>query len=639
MAHESGKTCSCGKSCECGEIEEREENHDTAKEKWLVIAGAALLILAWVLPLHGTARLIAFLVPYLVVGWDVLREAAEKLLHGAMLEEDFLMAVASIGAFCIGEYPEAVAVMLFYRVGELFEDYAVGSSRRSIAALMDIRPDYANIEENGEIRRVDPNDVKPGDVIVVKPGEKIPLDGIVAEGSTTVDTAALTGESMPRTAGVGEKVISGCINLTGLIKVTVTSAFGESTVAKILELVENSSKNKSRSEDFITRFARIYTPAVVGCAVALAIIPSIITGAWSSWINRALVFLVVSCPCALVVSVPLSFFGGIGGASRCGILIKGSNYLETLSKADTIAFDKTGTVTEGRFSVTQVCTAGTMDKGEIVSLAAMAECFSNHPIALSLKNAVPELPDPDSVTGVEEIPGRGVKAVIGGRTVLAGNAALMRENGVEPSRDVHEGAIVHVAADGVYAGHIVVADKIKEGSGEAIKALKSMGISRTVMLTGDLKNVGEAVGAELGVDEVKSELLPGDKVSAVEALLKEKKEGAALAFVGDGVNDAPVLARADVGVAMGAMGSDAAIEAADIVLMDDDLRSLPLAISISRRTMMIAKENIVFALTVKFAILVLGALGIAGMWLAVFGDVGVLILAVLNATRALKIKR
>jgi Cd2+/Zn2+-exporting ATPase len=637
MADEHKKGCACGETGECEPAGEREEN--TGREKWLVIAGAALLILAWLLPTKGTVRLVSFLVPYLVVGFDVLKEAAEKLLHGAMLEEDFLMAVASIGAFCVGEYPEAVAVMLFYRVGELFEDYAVGSSRRSIAALMDIRPDYADVEVNGEIKRVDPGEVKPGDIIVVKPGEKIPLDGLVTEGSTTVDTAALTGESMPRTAGVGEKVISGCINLTGLIKVQVTSAYGESTVSKILELVENSSKNKSRSEDFITRFARIYTPAVVGGAVLLAVVPSLITGMWGMWVKRALIFLVVSCPCALVVSVPLSFFGGIGGASRQGILIKGSNYLEALSKAGVVAFDKTGTVTEGRFSVTQVCSAGVMDASEIVTLAAMAECFSNHPIALSLKSACRELPSPDSVTSVEEIPGRGVKAMVDGRLVLAGNAALMRENGVVPSDDVHQGAIVHVAADGVYAGHIVVADKIKAGSPEAIRALKDMGVDKTVMLTGDLKNVGEAVGAELGVDEVKAELLPGDKVSAVEALLGEKAPGATLAFVGDGVNDAPVLARADVGVAMGAMGSDAAIEAADIVLMNDDLRKLPLAIKISRRTMTIAKENIVFALTVKFAILILGALGLAGMWLAVFGDVGVLILATLNATRALIIKK
>jgi len=637
MADEHKKGCACGETGECEPAEEREEN--AGREKWLVIAGAALLILAWLLPTRGTVRLISFLVPYLVVGFDVLQEAAEKLMHGAMLEEDFLMAVASIGAFCVGEYPEAVAVMLFYRVGELFEDYAVGSSRRSIAALMDIRPDYADVEVNGEIKRVDPGEVKPGDIIVVKPGEKIPLDGLVTEGSTTVDTAALTGESMPRTAGVGEKVISGCINLTGLIKVQVTSAYGESTVSKILELVENSSKNKSRSEDFITRFARIYTPAVVGGAVLLAVVPSLITGMWGMWVKRALIFLVVSCPCALVVSVPLSFFGGIGGASRQGILIKGSNYLEALSKVGMVAFDKTGTVTEGRFSVTQVCSAGVMDKSEIVTLAAMAECFSNHPIALSLKSACRELPSPDTVTEVEEIPGRGVKALVDGRRVLAGNAALMRENGVVPSDDVHQGAIVHVAADGVYAGHIVVADKIKAGSPEAIRALKDMGVGKTVMLTGDLKNVGEAVGAELGVDEVKAELLPGDKVSAVEALLSEKVRGTTLAFVGDGVNDAPVLARADVGVAMGAMGSDAAIEAADIVLMDDDLRKLPLAIKISRRTMRIAKENIVFALAVKFAILILGALGLAGMWLAVFGDVGVLILATLNATRALMIKK
>jgi Cd2+/Zn2+-exporting ATPase len=628
------KGCSCcGEACECGH-EEHEQG--SKNEKWLVIAAAALTITAWVLPTAGIMRLFSFLIPYLLVGFGTLKEAAEKLFHGAMLEEDFLMAVASIGAFCVGEYPEAVAVMLFYRVGEMFEDYAVGKSRRSIAALMDIRPDYANIEENGAVRRVDPSEVKPGDIIVVKPGEKVPLDGVLIDGSTTLDTAALTGESMPRPAETGEKVISGCINLTGLIKVKVTSTFGESTVSKILELAENSAKNKSRSEDFITRFARVYTPVVVGCAAALAVIPSVITGDWSEWVRRALIFLVVSCPCALVVSVPLTFFGGIGGASRSGILIKGSNYLEALSKVDTIAFDKTGTVTEGRFSVTGVCRAGDMPEQEIIALAATAEYYSNHPIALSLKAASGELPDPDSVTDVEEIPGRGVKAVIAGRTVMAGNAAMMRKAGVEPVIDEHQGAIVHVAADGKYCGHIVVADKLKTGAADALKRLKTMGVRRTVMLTGDLRAVGEAVGAEAGVDEVRAELLPADKVAAVESLMAERGKDRTLAFVGDGVNDAPVLARADVGVAMGAMGSDAAIEAADIVLMDDDIRKLPLAIKISRRTMLIAKENIVFALAVKFVILVLGALGIVGMWFAVFGDVGVLIIAVLNSTRALR---
>ena len=620
------------RGCECGE----ERDGRGGNEKWLVLAAAALTAAAWALPTAGFLRLATFLIPYLMVGFDTLKEAVEKLSHGAVLEEDFLMAAASICAFCVGEYPEAVAVMLFYRVGELFEDYAVGKSRRSIAELMDIRPDYANIEENGAVRRADPNEVKPGDVIVVKPGEKVPLDGVLIEGATTLDTAALTGESMPRPAGTGEKVISGCINLTGLIKVKVTNTFGESTVSKILELAENSAKNKSRSEDFITRFARVYTPVVVGCAAALAIVPSLITGNWSEWVRRALVFLVVSCPCALVVSVPLTFFGGIGGASRSGVLIKGSNYLEALSKVDIIAFDKTGTITEGRFSVTGVCRAGEMPEQEIIALAAMAEYYSNHPIAMSLKAASGELPDPSAVTGVEEIPGRGVKAVIGGRTVLAGNAAMMRDFGVEPVIDEHQGAIVHVAADGRYCGHIVVADKLKPGAAAAIKSLRDMGVSRTVMLTGDLRAVGEAVGAEAGVDEVRAELLPADKVTAVEELMASRQAGRTLAFTGDGVNDAPVLARADVGVAMGALGSDAAIEAADIVLMDDDIRKLPAAVRIARRTMRIARENIVFALAVKFVILVLGALGIAGMWFAVFGDVGVLILAVLNATRALR---
>lgn len=627
--HEHGHDgCDCG----CG----HEHGGDPSREKWFVIAGAALLIAAWLLPVAGWLRLAAFLVPYLIIGFGTLRKAAEKLFRGGVLEEDFLMAIASIGAFCLGDYPEAVAVMLFYRVGELFEEYAVGKSRKSIADMMDIRPDYANVERGGEIERVEPDAVEPGDIIVVKPGEKVPLDGVIVEGETSLDTAALTGESLPRNAGPGEKIISGCINLTGLIRVRVTSAFGESTVSKILELVQNSAANKSRSEAFITRFARIYTPVVVVAAVLLAVIPSLITGAWGVWLNRALVFLVVSCPCALVVSVPLSFFGGIGGASRRGILIKGSNYLEALAKTDIVAFDKTGTVTQGRFSVSQVCPSGGFGKGELVGMAAMAECFSNHPIALSLRAASGIVPDPSSVTEVKEIPGRGVCAVVSGKKVLAGNAALMADNGVEAKLEEHEGAIVHVAIDGLYAGHIVVSDSIKPGAAAAIAALRAAGVGKTVILTGDLKNVGEAVGRELGVDEVRAELLPGDKVAAVEELLKARTQGRTLAFVGDGVNDAPVLARADVGVAMGAMGSDAAIEAADVVLMDDDIGKLPLAIKIARRTMTIAKQNIVFALAVKFAILILGALGYAGIWLAVFGDVGVLILAVLNASRALK---
>lgn len=630
--HERGCACCGGESqCSCEEHEEHGEN-----EKWFILAGTVLLGAVWLLPTSGWVRLLTFLVPYLIIGFGTLKEAAEKLLHGAVLEEDFLMAVASIGAFCVGEYPEAVAVMLFYRVGELFEDYAVGKSRRSISELMDIRPDYADIEKNGIIEKVDPNAVLPGDVIVVLPGEKVPLDGVLIEGETTLDTAALTGESLPRSAGTGERVISGCINLTGLIKIRVTSTFGESTVSKIIELAENSAKMKSRSEDFITRFARVYTPVVVSCAALLAIVPALITGDWGEWVRRALIFLVVSCPCALVVSVPLTFFGGIGGASRSGILIKGSNYLEALSKAGIVTFDKTGTVTQGRFAVTGVCRDGEMQQEEMIALAAMAECYSNHPIALSLKEASRDLPDPTSVTGVEEIPGRGVKAVIGGKIVLAGNAALMRDYGIGPKIHEHQGAIVHLAYDGAYCGHIVVEDKLKPGAREAVMALRGLGVSRTVMLTGDLRSIGETVGREVGVDEVKAELLPGGKVDAVEALLNERRPGETLVFVGDGVNDAPVLARADVGVAMGAMGSDAAIEAADIILMDDDIRRLPMAIRICRRTMRIAKENIIFALGVKFAILILGALGIAGMWLAVFGDVGVLILAVLNATRALR---
>ena len=627
--HEKEHCCGC----------DHAHDHGGIRRDILIIAISAVLLAAvWIITgkvsgMKSWLILLLFLVPYLIAGFETLKEAAEKLLRGRLLEEDFLMAIASIGAICVGEYPEAVAVMLFYRIGECFERYAVGRSRSSIAELMDIRPDYACIEQGGELKHVDPAKVRLGTVITVSPGERIPLDGVVMDGSSTVDTSALTGESMPREVGVGQSVISGCVNLTGVLKVRVTSSFKESTVSKVLELVEHSASRKSRQEALITRFARIYTPVVVGLAVVLAVVPSIITGEWMEWIRRALTFLVVSCPCALVVSVPLTFFGGLGGASRHGILIKGSNYLEALAQASTVVVDKTGTVTEGSFSVTGVEPIG-ISSADLITLAAAAESYSNHPIAYSLRRACPQMPDSNLISNVREIPGRGVEANVCGRRVLVGNAALMTSNGIKPRSTDHHNSVVHVAADGIYGGYIIIDDRVKEGAKEAVEELYELGIEKTVMLTGDTDATGRAVGNALGVNDVMTELLPGDKVTAVEELLRGKHTGT-LVFVGDGVNDAPVLARSDVGVAMGVLGSDAAIEAADVVLMDDDIRKLPLALRICKRTVRIAKQNIWFSLAVKFVIMLLGALGIVGMGVAVFGDVGVLILAILNASRAL----
>ena len=591
---------------------------------------------AFALPLDGWAKLAVFLVPYAVIGWDVLWRAVRNIAHGQIFDENFLMALATIGALAIGEYPEAVFVMLFYQVGELFQSYAVNQSRKSIAALMDIRPDYANIEVDGQLQQVDPEEVAVGDTIVIKAGERIPLDGVVLEGASTLDTAALTGESLPRQVQSGDDVISGCVNLSGLLKVQVTKAFQESTVSKILDLVENSSSKKAKAEHFITRFARYYTPVVVLAAVALAVLPPLFTAiGWLDSIQRALNFLVVSCPCALVISVPLSFFGGIGGASRDGILVKGGNYLEVLAKAEIVVFDKTGTLTQGVFNVTAIH-PDHCDQSHLLELAALAECVSDHPISRSLLEAWGELPDRSRVTQAEELSGRGVRAIVDGKVICAGNDKLMEEIGVTWHPCHHVGTTVHVAADGVYLGHIVISDQVKPDAQEAISALKAAGIRKTVMLTGDAKPVGEAVAAQLGLDEVHAQLLPADKVDQVEKLLKEVSPKGALAFVGDGINDAPVLSRADVGIAMGGLGSDAAIEAADIVLMDDKPSKLAQAIAIARRTLAIVRQNIVFALAVKLLVLALSALGQANLWQAVFADVGVSVIAILNAMRAMR---
>jgi len=602
------------------------------------IAAAILLVAAVLIPAQGTARLLLFLLPYAIVSYKVVFTAVRNIFHGEIFDENFLMALASIGAFCIGEYPEAVAVMLFYAVGELFEDAAVGKSRRSIADLMQIRPDYANVLRGGSEQRVAPETVAVGETILVRPYEKIPLDGVILEGDTAVDTAALTGESLPQDRGPGDAVSSGTVNLTGMIRVEVKSAFGESTVAKILDLVQNAADKKSRSEDFITRFARWYTPCVVTAAVLLAVIAPLFFGqSWDEWVRRALVFLVVSCPCALVISVPLSFFGGIGGASKKGILIKGSTYLEALSKVDTVVFDKTGTLTKGSFRVVDVHPEEVSEE-ELLAYAAAAESFSGHPIAASILKANAREIDPTRFGEVAELPGRGMKAVYDGKTVCVGNCALMDDVGADWHDCELTGTIVHVSVNCKYMGHIIISDEPKPDSAATVAGLRAAGVSRVVMLTGDKKAVGEAVAQELGVPEVFAELLPADKVAKVEALLAEKPEGRTLAFVGDGVNDAPVLTRADVGVAMGALGSDAAIEAADVVLMDDKPSKLVTALAIAKKTMRIVRENIVLALAIKAVILVLGALGIATMWLAVFGDVGVLILAVLNAMRALRVR-
>ena len=625
----------------------------TKKQKKMllrIIIAAVMLAALYLLPVTGWLRLGLYLVTYLVIGYDILKKAGQGIANGRVFDENFLMAVATVGAFALaiyeksGDYNEAIAVMLFYQVGELFQSYAVGKSRKNISALMDIRPDYANIEQDGKLVQVDPDEVAVGTVIVVQPGEKAPIDGVVVEGSSTLNTSALTGESLPRDVHEGDEIISGCINMTGVLKIRTTKAFGESTVSKILELVENSSSRKSRSEDFIAKFARIYTPVVCYSALALAVLPPVIRlvggmdGQWEQWIYRALTFLVTSCPCALVVSIPLSFFAGIGGASHEGILIKGSNYLETLSQVKTVVFDKTGTLTRGVFEVTAVHHSD-MDEQKLLEYAALAECASSHPISKSLQRAYGKAIDRSRVTDIQELSGHGVTAVVDGHPVAAGNSKLMEQLGI-PYHDCHSvGTIIHMAVDGQYAGHIVISDVVKPHAKEAVEALHKAGVEKTVMLTGDAKKVADAVAAELGVDEVHSELLPGDKVDKVESLLAQQSGKAKLAFVGDGVNDAPVLGRADIGIAMGAMGSDAAIEAADIVLMDDEPLQIAKAIRISRKCIGIVYENIVFALAVKFACLVLVAIGLADMWAAIFADVGVMVLAVLNAIRALRVKK
>ena len=582
--------------------------------------------------------LLLFLVPYLIVGWDTLKEAAEGLLHGEALSEDFLMSIATLGALGIGfmpgaetQFPEAVFVMLFFQVGELFEEIAEGRSRKSISHLMDIRPDVANVERNGEILSVHPEDVEVGEIIVIRPGEKVPMDGTVLEGTSSLDTVALTGESVPRSIREGDEILSGCVNLSGVLKVKTTKAFGESTAAKILELVEHAAERKSRSESFITRFAKIYTPIVVALAVLVAVIPGIITGEWVTWIYRGLLFLVVSCPCALVISVPLTFFGGLGGASRKGILIKGSNLLDALSKLETVVFDKTGTLTEGVFEVTAVHPEK-MDKTELLHLAAHVERHSTHPIAMALRNAYPDEQDNCTVEDVQETAGHGIIASVNGHSVAVGNDKLMTKLGAAWHPCHHEGTIVHVAVDGEYAGHIVISDRIKEDAAEAVSALKKLGVGRTVMLTGDGVAVAEAVAGKIGLDEYHANLLPAGKVEKVESLLGNGR----LAFVGDGINDAPVLTRADVGIAMGALGSDAAIEAADVVLMDDKPSKVVDAVRLARRTVRIARENIIFAIGIKVLVLILATFGLATMWMAVFADVGVTVLAVLNAMRALR---
>ena len=589
-------------------------------------------------PLPWWVCTLIFIVPYLIIGYDIIIKAAKNISHGQVFDENFLMIVATVAAFCIGEYSEAVAVMLFYQVGELFQSYAVGKARRSITDLMDIVPEYANVEWEGELKQVDPDDVEVGDIIVIKPGERIPLDAVVTEGESMIDTAALTGESVPRRASVGTEVISGCINGSGTIKAQVTKAFEDSTVTRILELVENAGNKKAKVENFITRFAKVYTPVVTIAAVILAVIPSLITGNWSEWIARACTFLVISCPCALVISVPLGFFGGIGAASKAGILVKGGNYLEAVSELSTVVFDKTGTLTKGEFRVNEVQPSG-CTKEELIETAALAECFSDHPIAVSIREAYGKPVSTELVTNAGETAGHGVTCEIGGKPVLLGNYKLMQANGIAAKELDCAGTVVYAAKDGKYLGAIIISDGIKDGSPEAISGLKAAGVQRTVMLTGDRKAEADAVSAKLGLDLHYSELLPADKVGLVEKLLKENGKNDRLAFVGDGINDAPVLARADVGIAMGSMGSDAAIEAADIVIMDDDLRKIPTVMRIAKKTMRIVRENIVFALGVKLAVLILGALGLANMWLAVFADVGVAVIAILNSMRTMREKK
>ena len=611
-----------------------------------IIVAAVLMVVLSLLPIDGWLKFVLFMIPYLVIGHDILLKAWKGILNRQVFDENFLMAVATIGAILLGDYKEGVAVMLFYQIGELFQSYAVGKSRRNISELMDIRPDYANIEkEDGALEQVDPDEVEIGSVIVVQPGEKVPIDGVIEEGRTSLNTSALTGESLPREAGVGDEVISGCINMSGVLKIRTTKEFGESTVSKILDMVENASSKKSRSENFISKFAKYYTPAVCYGALALAILPPLVrllflgmTPEWGDWVMRALTFLVISCPCALVISIPLSFFAGIGGASNAGVLVKGSNYLETLSETKYVVFDKTGTMTQGVFEVSGVHHSS-MDTEKLLEYAALAECHSSHPISKSLKKAYGKPLDPGRVTEVEEISGNGVTAKVDGVRVAAGNSKLMEKLGVDCMECHSVGTVVHMAVDGKYAGHILISDQIKPHAKEAIAALKKCGVKKTIMLTGDRREAARQVAEELGIDEVHSELLPGDKVAQVEKLLDEKGEKERLAFVGDGINDAPVLSRADIGIAMGALGSDAAIEAADIVLMDDDPLKISKAIRISRKCLRIVYENIYFAIGVKVICLILGALGIANMWAAIFADVGVMIIAVLNAIRVLNVKK
>ena len=638
----------------------------TRKQKkvlWRIIVASLLLVIVSFLPtdwLVGVekGRVVLYLIPYLIIGYDILRKAVLGVIHGEVFDENFLMAVATVGAMLLSDYREGVAVMLFYQIGELFQSVAVGKSRRNISALMDIRPDYANVEaEDGTLTQVDPEEVAVGSVILVRPGEKVPIDGVIVEGSSTLNTSALTGESLPREVAAGEEIVSGCVNLSGVLRIRTTKEFGESTVSKILDLVENSSMKKAKAENFITKFAHYYTPIVCYSALALAILPPIVnllmgqSADWSNWVVRALTFLVISCPCALVISIPLSFFGGIGGASSCGILVKGSNYLEALAKTRYVVFDKTGTLTKGVFQVTQVCPVGPqaestmsgqragVSKQELLKYAVYAECYSNHPISKSLKEAYGQEPDHTLIGKTEEISGHGVITEVEGCRVAAGNRRLMEKLGIAASEPDKAGTVVYVAVDGNYCGYILIADVVKEQSADAIKALKKSGVRKTVMLTGDSRQVAEAVAAQLGVDEVRSELLPEDKVLQVEALLAQKGRNEVLAFVGDGINDAPVLSRSDVGIAMGALGSDAAIEAADVVLMDDNPQKISLAIGISRKCLRIVYENIVFALGVKGICLILGALGKAGMWMAIFADVGVMVIAVLNAIRCLKVDK
>lgn len=608
-----------------------------------IIIAAVLIVVFSLLPAEGYLRFVLFMIPYLVIGYDILKKAFKGILNKQVFDENFLMAVATVGAILLGDYSEGVAVMLFYQIGELFQSYAVGKSRRNISELMDIRPDYANIEKDGTLEQVDPDEVEIGTIIVVQPGEKVPIDGVITEGTSTLNTSALTGESLPRDAKAGDEVISGCINMTGLLKIRTTKEFGESTVSKILELVENSSSRKSKSENFISKFAKYYTPAVCYGALALAFIPPIVLlimgkpAIWGDWIYRALTFLVISCPCALVISIPLSFFAGIGGASNQGILVKGSNYLETLAQTKYVVFDKTGTMTQGVFEVSGIH-HNEMPDEKLLEYAALAECYSSHPISKSLQKAYGKPIDRNRVTDIEEISGNGVIAKVDGISVAAGNTKLMNRLGIAYQDCHHVGTVVHMAIDGKYAGHILISDIIKPHAKEAIAELKKAGISKTVMLTGDSKRVADQVAEELGIQEVYSELLPADKVSRVEELLNQKSEKDKLAFVGDGINDAPVLSRADIGIAMGALGSDAAIEAADIVLMDDDPLKISKAIKIARKCIRIVYENIYFAIGIKVLCLILGALGIANMWAAIFADVGVMILAVLNAIRTLFVK-